>query len=418
MHMELSDILRLTQELIQLRDDRMQMSFEDDRSHLCRSLEQASKKIERLTKCLKSASDDYDVLMKIVLNATNSNNSKKRSADEVLEKQSSKVRIADKHCLSPVKLASPQKSVANNHVVSSMKKPLYTSPVTSATAPAATTNEDCSPESVDCLNPVGQGGYSSVAPVPVAIEQHYGPDSVSSSSSKSAASFNIVSKVTRDVNDILPLSSGKGSLIPAPLVIQSKQEAAKAENSKIARSSSVQVSSSSSGSSGAMRPPANRHDNTYPSLDLVESKNSKKYSKSSNDLTSAITTTTTTSVKLQRSSTVITAGSRSSVESVGLRKESGSALSRASTLTSHDRRSENYKCIDVVRKRAERDALPGYTCFECEAFYEAMMQQGIMTEEGRKEHLRQCSRHKAKFTPPTTPEGFWDLTIHTPEEWK
>jgi hypothetical protein len=28
------------------------------------------------------------------------------------------------------------------------------------------------------------------------------------------------------------------------------------------------------------------------------------------------------------------------------------------------------------------------------------------------------SRHRNRSTPPSTPEGFWDLTVLTPEEWK
>ena len=36
----------------------------------------------------------------------------------------------------------------------------------------------------------------------------------------------------------------------------------------------------------------------------------------------------------------------------------------------------------------------------------------------RREVLQSCSRHKARWTPPSTPEGFWSLTLHTPEDWR
>ena len=76
------------------------------------------------------------------------------------------------------------------------------------------------------------------------------------------------------------------------------------------------------------------------------------------------------------------------------------------------------KCVDVVRKKEERAVLPGYACPECEKFYEAMVQQGIFTKENLPDMMKQCSKHKAKYTPPDTPEGFWDLSVNTPTEWK
>ena len=375
--MEIPEILRLTHELMQLRDDRMQMAFEDDRSHLCRSLFLANKKIERLTKCLKSASDDYDSLMKTVLNATGSNiASKKRSAEETLNK-SSKVRISENPCLSPVKPESPQK-VASNHLTSSMKKSTPASPVKASNAPALEIN---SPESVDFLNPLSKGS-----------ELLAGGKSTSPS-------------IVKEATQPLPVPR---LMQPAPLVLQSKRDSAKSDASSSSRS---EVNMTTSTGSNSMRPPVKPKDTNYPALDLIDTKKVKKQ-------TNAETVTaTTTSVKLHRSSTVVTSSSSSAVVAKPV-TESSSKLSRASTVSSHDRRSDNYKCIDVVREKAERDALPGHTCFECEAFYQAMIQQGIMTEDSKKEHLKQCSRHKAKHTPPTTPDGFWDLTIHTPEEWK
>lgn len=62
------------------------------------------------------------------------------------------------------------------------------------------------------------------------------------------------------------------------------------------------------------------------------------------------------------------------------------------------------------------------SCEECKLYYEAYLQQGLGDREGSggggedilAEVLQRCSRHKAKWAPPSTPEGFWDLTFHTP----
>lgn len=52
------------------------------------------------------------------------------------------------------------------------------------------------------------------------------------------------------------------------------------------------------------------------------------------------------------------------------------------------------KCVEVVRKKSEREALPGHQCTECAAYYEALLQQGMVTETGMEEMLQKCSRHK------------------------
>jgi hypothetical protein len=76
------------------------------------------------------------------------------------------------------------------------------------------------------------------------------------------------------------------------------------------------------------------------------------------------------------------------------------------------------KFVEVVRKKNKRDALPGHACPECAKFYEAMIQQGIFTKETLPKVMKACSKHKAKYLPPDTPDGFWDLDITTPPEWK
>ena len=55
------------------------------------------------------------------------------------------------------------------------------------------------------------------------------------------------------------------------------------------------------------------------------------------------------------------------------------------------------KCVEVVRKKSEREGLPGHICTECTAFYGALQQQGIVSEDGMEEMLQRCSRHKVSI---------------------
>ena len=55
------------------------------------------------------------------------------------------------------------------------------------------------------------------------------------------------------------------------------------------------------------------------------------------------------------------------------------------------------KCVEIVRKKSERESLPGHKCTECAAFYGALQQQGIVSEDGMEEMLQRCSRHKVRY---------------------
>ena len=78
-----------------------------------------------------------------------------------------------------------------------------------------------------------------------------------------------------------------------------------------------------------------------------------------------------------------------------------------------------FKCIEVVRNKEERSCLPGHVCIECDKYYAELERQGILLDAAsRAEMLQRCSRHKAKWEPPATPEGYWDLSVHTPAAWK
>ncbi|KAK9836606.1 hypothetical protein WJX74_004232 [Apatococcus lobatus] len=90
-----------------------------------------------------------------------------------------------------------------------------------------------------------------------------------------------------------------------------------------------------------------------------------------------------------------------------------------------------YKYKETVRKRADREALPGFDCPDCRGFYEAMASWGHLkisqlpscghappgratpANEGQSLTRRQiqdaASRHRAQHRAPETPAGFWDM---------
>ncbi|XP_075126724.1 DNA endonuclease RBBP8 [Leptodactylus fuscus] len=59
--------------------------------------------------------------------------------------------------------------------------------------------------------------------------------------------------------------------------------------------------------------------------------------------------------------------------------------------------------IEVVRNKEERRKLQGHTCKECELYY------ADLPEEERAKKLSACSRHRARYIPPSTPENFWEV---------
>ena len=81
--------------------------------------------------------------------------------------------------------------------------------------------------------------------------------------------------------------------------------------------------------------------------------------------------------------------------------------------------SSTSKYAGSSRVVAERASMPGFFCTQCAAYYKALEDQGIATtDEDRFEMLQRCSRHKARWEPPQTPAGFWDLSVRTPDDWK
>ncbi|KAL9661064.1 hypothetical protein QQ045_025883 [Rhodiola kirilowii] len=72
--------------------------------------------------------------------------------------------------------------------------------------------------------------------------------------------------------------------------------------------------------------------------------------------------------------------------------------------------SKSYKYVEPVRKKADRDNLKGVECKQCKKFYDAVLPNGDGNEKNlRCEHHDGVSRHRYKYAPPMTPEGFWNI---------
>ncbi|XP_050210768.1 protein gamma response 1 [Mercurialis annua] len=73
-----------------------------------------------------------------------------------------------------------------------------------------------------------------------------------------------------------------------------------------------------------------------------------------------------------------------------------------------------FKYVEPVRKKAERQNLQGVECKQCKKFYDAVLPDGGKGADGnnqnfRCEHHDGVSRHRYKYIPPLTPEGFWNI---------
>ncbi|EEF49171.1 retinoblastoma binding protein, putative [Ricinus communis] len=73
-----------------------------------------------------------------------------------------------------------------------------------------------------------------------------------------------------------------------------------------------------------------------------------------------------------------------------------------------------FKYVEPVRKKAERKNLQGVECKQCKKFYDAVLPDGGKDAGGnnqnfRCEHHDDVSRHRYKYIPPMTPEGFWNI---------
>ncbi|XP_027163040.1 protein gamma response 1-like [Coffea eugenioides] len=74
----------------------------------------------------------------------------------------------------------------------------------------------------------------------------------------------------------------------------------------------------------------------------------------------------------------------------------------------------NFKFVEPVRKKTVRENLKGIECKQCKKFYDAVLPNECKEGNGngqnmRCEHHDGVSRHRYRYAPPLTPEGFWNI---------
>ncbi|XP_019054308.1 PREDICTED: protein gamma response 1 isoform X2 [Nelumbo nucifera] len=77
---------------------------------------------------------------------------------------------------------------------------------------------------------------------------------------------------------------------------------------------------------------------------------------------------------------------------------------------------KSVKYVEPARKKAERENLKGIECKQCKKFYDAVLpdDRGAYNDNNNKhnfrcEHHDGVSRHRYRYLPPMTPEGFWNI---------
>ncbi|KAI3498594.1 hypothetical protein L1887_34371 [Cichorium endivia] len=73
---------------------------------------------------------------------------------------------------------------------------------------------------------------------------------------------------------------------------------------------------------------------------------------------------------------------------------------------------KSFKYVEPVRKKADRANLKGIECKQCKKFYDAVLPDGgdgNNNQNLRCEHHEGVSRHRFRFAPPSTPQGFWNI---------
>ncbi|KAL9247083.1 hypothetical protein vseg_020551 [Gypsophila vaccaria] len=80
---------------------------------------------------------------------------------------------------------------------------------------------------------------------------------------------------------------------------------------------------------------------------------------------------------------------------------------------------KGFKYVEPVRKKSERENLEGIECKQCKKFYDAVLgdAEGKDGQVGKQnlrcEHHVGVSRHRYRYAPPMTPEGFWNIGFDT-----
>lgn len=69
-----------------------------------------------------------------------------------------------------------------------------------------------------------------------------------------------------------------------------------------------------------------------------------------------------------------------------------------------DGKGVNY--VEVIRNKDERARLDGFDCADCERYYDSL--NGVLDKN---KMIQKCSRHRARYKPYQTPDGFWNLSF-------
>ena len=76
---------------------------------------------------------------------------------------------------------------------------------------------------------------------------------------------------------------------------------------------------------------------------------------------------------------------------------------------------KGFKFVEPVRKKADRENLIGVECRQCKKFYDAVLCNDDDKDGNNDKHNIRCeqhegvSRHRYRYVPPMTPEGFWNI---------
>ncbi|KAL1827837.1 hypothetical protein ACET3Z_006249 [Daucus carota] len=74
---------------------------------------------------------------------------------------------------------------------------------------------------------------------------------------------------------------------------------------------------------------------------------------------------------------------------------------------------KGFKYVEPVRKKADRENLKGIECKQCKKFYDAVLPDGGGKDSDKQnlrcEHHEGVSRHRYRYAPPSTPEGFGNI---------
>lgn len=105
---------------------------------------------------------------------------------------------------------------------------------------------------------------------------------------------------------------------------------------------------------------------------------------------------------LRRAATL--APSHGSTANASAASASASGVSANNALRKNE---PKYAYKEVVRGREAREALRGFDCDHCRRFFEMLLENGFGVEAA---DIRQAaSRHRHRFSPARTPEGYWEL---------